>query len=42
MTRREVVQSVLNHEKPPYVPWSLGFTYEAWEKLEVFYKVDGP
>jgi uroporphyrinogen decarboxylase len=34
MTRREVVRSALEHRRPPYVPWSFGFTVEAREKLE--------
>jgi len=33
MKRREVVRLVLDGKKPPYVPWSFGFTQEAWEKL---------
>ncbi len=33
MTAREVVNAVLGHEAPPYVPWSFGFTKEAKEKL---------
>ncbi len=40
MTRREVIGSVLNHEKPPYVPWSFGFTYEAWQKLDEYYRAE--
>ncbi len=31
--KRDVVKAVLNHEKPPYVPWSFGFTVEARAKL---------
>jgi uroporphyrinogen decarboxylase len=34
MTKREVVKTVLDGKKPPYVPWSLRFTYEAKEKLK--------
>ncbi|MCL2647121.1 MAG: hypothetical protein FWD61_08965 [Phycisphaerales bacterium] len=34
MTKRRVIQLVLNGQRPPYVPWSFGFTYEANEKLE--------
>jgi len=34
MTKREVMQLVLDGKRPPYVPWSFGFTYEAREKLE--------
>jgi uroporphyrinogen decarboxylase len=33
VTRREVVKAVLEGKKPPYVPWSFGFTIEAREKL---------
>jgi len=33
MTKREVVLSVLEHKKPPYVPWHFGFTVEAKKKL---------
>jgi len=33
MTKREVVRCVLDRKRPPYVPWSFGFTCEAWEKL---------
>jgi uroporphyrinogen decarboxylase len=33
MTKREVVKKALLHERPPYVPWSCGFTTEAREKL---------
>lgn len=33
MNKREVVQAVLNHELPPYVPWSFRFTKEARDTL---------
>ena len=33
MTKREVMQMVFTGKKPPYVPWSYGFTQEAHEKL---------
>ncbi|MFW6158293.1 MAG: uroporphyrinogen decarboxylase family protein [Planctomycetota bacterium] len=33
MTRREVVERAIAWEPVPYVPWSLGFTLEAREKL---------
>jgi uroporphyrinogen decarboxylase len=33
MNRREVVRRVLEHGRPPYVPWSFGFTVEAAERL---------
>ena len=34
MTGREVVRAVFDGRRPPYVPWSLGFTQEAREKLD--------
>ena len=37
MTKREVVQAVLAGQKPPYVPWSFGFTLEAHQKLVQHY-----
>lgn len=33
MTPREVVRSVLEGQRPPYVPWSFGFTQEAKARL---------
>jgi uroporphyrinogen decarboxylase len=33
MTKREVVRTVLEGRRPPYVPWSFSFTVEAREKL---------
>ncbi len=33
MNKREVIRMVLDGNKPPYVPWSFGFTLEAGEKL---------
>ncbi len=33
MTKRDVIRTVLEHQRPPYVPWSLGFTHEAAAKL---------
>ena len=33
MTRREVMRAALEHRRPPYVPWSFGFTKEAKERL---------
>ena len=33
MNRREVVQAVYAGNRPPYVPWSFGFTAEAFAKL---------
>ncbi len=37
MTKREVIRLVLQGKKPPYVPWSMGFTQEAREKLHRHY-----
>jgi uroporphyrinogen decarboxylase len=37
MTKREVIKSVLNGGRPPYVPWSCGFTKEAKSKLQEHY-----
>lgn len=33
MTKREIIQAVLDGKKPPYVPWSFSFTLEARERL---------
>ena len=40
MTKREVVKTVLEHKKPPYVPWHFGFTVEAKQKLMDHYGSD--
>jgi uroporphyrinogen decarboxylase len=37
MTKREIIRAVLEGQKPPYVPWSCGFTKEAYAKLQSFY-----
>jgi uroporphyrinogen decarboxylase len=37
MTKREVVRTVLEGGRPPYVPWSFGFTLEAQQKLVEHY-----
>jgi uroporphyrinogen decarboxylase len=37
MTKRDVIRAVLEGRKPPYIPWSCGFTKEAKEKLQVHY-----
>jgi len=37
LTKREIIRAVLEGRKPPYVPWSCGFTKEAREKLQVHY-----
>jgi uroporphyrinogen decarboxylase len=34
ITKRDVVRRVLQGGRPPYVPWSMGFTREARQKLE--------
>jgi uroporphyrinogen decarboxylase len=34
MTKRDIIHAVLYGQKPPYVPWSCGFTKEAWAKLQ--------
>jgi len=34
MNKKEVVKLALEHEHPPYVPWSFSFTLEAMEKLK--------
>ena len=40
MTKREIIKSVLEHKKPPYVPWSFKFTKEPKEMLQEYYKTD--
>jgi len=40
MTKRDVIHAVLEHQRPPYVPWSLGFTYEAEAKLRRYFGQD--
>jgi uroporphyrinogen decarboxylase len=45
MERREVIRLVLEGKRPPYVPWSMGFTKEAREKLQRHYgceDLEGP
>jgi uroporphyrinogen decarboxylase len=37
MTKREVVRAVLEGRHPPYVPWQIGLTQEAREKLQEYY-----
>lgn len=37
MTKRDVVRAVLEGKRPPYVPWSYGFTKEAKEKLQAHF-----
>jgi uroporphyrinogen decarboxylase len=40
MTKRDVVRLVLSGQRPPYVPWSMGFTKEAKETLCKYYACD--
>jgi uroporphyrinogen decarboxylase len=45
MTKRDVVRLVLSGKRPPYVPWSMGFTKEAKETLQRHFDcadVEGP
>lgn len=37
MTKRDVILAALAGETPAYVPWSMGFTVEAEEKLRAYY-----
>jgi uroporphyrinogen decarboxylase len=37
MTKREIIRAVLDGQKPPYVPWSCGFTKEARAKLQQYF-----
>lgn len=37
MTKREVVIATLEGRRPPYVPWSFGFTHEAMVRLREHY-----
>jgi uroporphyrinogen decarboxylase len=37
MTKREVVRTVLEGHCPPYVPWNIGLTKEARDKLQAHY-----
>jgi uroporphyrinogen decarboxylase len=45
MMKRDVVRLVLEGKRPPYVPWSMGFTREAKEKLQAHFgceDIEGP
>jgi uroporphyrinogen decarboxylase len=45
MQKRDVIRLVLGGKRPPYVPWSMGFTKEAREKLQRHYgcqDIEGP
>jgi uroporphyrinogen decarboxylase len=37
MTKREIIHAMLDGQKPPYVPWSCGFTKEAGAKLQPYF-----
>jgi uroporphyrinogen decarboxylase len=37
MTQREIIKLVLDGKRPPYVPWSFGFTKEAKAKLQQYF-----
>ena len=37
MTRKELVQTSLRHKQPPTVPYQIGFTKVAHEKMAAFY-----
>ena len=41
LSKREVVQLVLDHKQPPYVPWSFRFTREARKALAQYFGVTG-
>lgn len=40
MTKREVIQQVLDHKRPPYVPWSYKFTEEPLHVLQEYFGVE--
>jgi uroporphyrinogen decarboxylase len=40
MQKREVIRTVLDGGRPPYVPWSIGFTKEASETLQLHFGAD--
>ena len=40
MNKREVIHTLLKNERPPYVPWSFGFTHEARAKLRAYFGQD--
>jgi uroporphyrinogen decarboxylase len=45
MTKRDIIRLVLEGNRPPYVPWSMGFTFEAKQKLQKHYgcaDIEGP
>ncbi len=38
--KREIIRAVLDGQKPPYVPWSCGFTKEARAKLQACFPTE--
>ena len=40
MNKRDVIRMVLEGNRPPYVPWSMGFTLEAKNKLQQHFDCD--
>ncbi len=40
MLKRDVIHLILDGKRPPYVPWSMGFTIEAREKLQAHFGCD--
>ena len=40
ISKREVIKTVLDGNKPPYVPWSFKFTKEPKEMLEKYFDTD--
>ena len=40
MDKRDVIRIALAGKRPPYVPWSMGFTLEAKAKLQAHYGCD--
>jgi len=40
MTKRDVIRTVLDGKRPPYVPWSFWFTQEAQDKLVRHFSTD--
>ena len=42
MTKRKVIKLVLDRKRPPYVPWNIGLTKEAREKLQQHFGQSDP
>ncbi|HEY9076795.1 MAG TPA: uroporphyrinogen decarboxylase family protein [Anaerolineaceae bacterium] len=40
LDKRSIIRMVLEGKRPPYVPWSMGFTLEAAQKLKDHFQVD--